>query len=301
MKFTAALLATVLGGVSAFTSPNVRSHSSTAVRMSDEAVEAPVETSDPDLPDPGLVALAKGLNPTIGYYDPISLGNADFWEQGNTATIGFLRHAEIKHGRVAMAAFVGYCVQSNYVFPWANTLAGDSFPGTDLSPEQQWDAFPVTGRRQIIFVIALLEIWDEIKGGDDGRQHYMRGGKPGDYPTFQSFRDDIHPILDLYDPFGFARNMDAETKERRLLMEINNGRLAMLGIFGFMAADVVPGSVPGLAGIARPYAGNIMSPFSENEGFFGFSSDATAAAVGSSSEAVSSAVASASDVVSALL
>merc|ERR1711865_1248952 len=60
--------------------------------------------------------------------------------EGEDATIGFLRHAELKHGRVAMAAFVGYCVQSNFVWPWAMTRAGESFPSTDLSPEAQWDA-----------------------------------------------------------------------------------------------------------------------------------------------------------------
>merc|ERR1719413_21722 len=173
-----------------------------------------------------LEAQAKQLNPTVGYWDPLNLAKADFWDQGDEATIGFLRHAEIKHGRVAMAAFVGYIVQSNFVFPWDNTLAGDAFPGLDLTPEQQWDAFPFRGRQQILFVIALLEIWDEIKGGDETRKHYMRGGRPGDYPSFQAFRDDIHFVLDLYDPFGFSKKMSAEKKEKRLLMEINNGRLA---------------------------------------------------------------------------
>ena len=56
------------------------------------------------------------------------------------------------------------------------------------------------------------------------------------------FRDNVHFVLDLYDPFGFSKKMSAESKERRLVMEVNNGRLAMIGIFGFMAADAVPGS-----------------------------------------------------------
>ena len=35
-------------------------------------------------------------------------------------------------------------------------------------------------------------------------------------------------------------------QERGLLVEINNGRLAMLGIFGFLAESKIPGSVPAL-------------------------------------------------------
>ena len=44
----------------------------------------------------------------------------------------------------------------------------------------------------------------------------------------------------------------------RLLAEINNGRLAMLGIFGFLVADEIPGYIPLLADIAKPYAGEVI-------------------------------------------
>ena len=38
----------------------------------------------------------------------------------------------------------------------------------------------------------------------------------------------------------------------------------MLGLFGFIAEAKVPGSVPGLQFI-KPYAGEIMAPFTEGD------------------------------------
>ena len=45
-----------------------------------------------------------------------------------------------------------------------------------------------------------------------------------------------------------------------LLAEINNGRLAMIGIMGFCAEQKVPGSVPWGPHL-KEYAGDFMQPF----------------------------------------
>jgi len=226
-----------------------------------------------------LQKIAASSNPILKFYDPLGLADADFWGSenagypgvGNEATIGFLRHSEIKHGRIAMFAFVGYIVQSNIHFPWSYSLSGAPLPDVSLSPEAQWDGLPIESKEQIFAVIACLELWDEMGGkfGEkEGTPHYMKGRKPGQYPPFENFRSSIHFAFDLFDPFGFSKNKSAEAKEVGLIRELNNGRLAMIGIMGFLAADKVPGSVPLLESVARSYSGDSMAPFSNDFSFF---------------------------------
>ena len=52
---------------------------------------------------------SEGFNP--GFWDPLGCSGMSFLTLDNDQAVGDLRHAEIKHGRVAMAAFLGYCVQ----------------------------------------------------------------------------------------------------------------------------------------------------------------------------------------------
>lgn len=186
-----------------------------------------------------LKTLALDLNPAIPYYDPLRLATNDFTGQGESATIGFLREAEIKHGRVAMAAFVGYWVQANGVlFNFASTFPNE----VGNTPPNQWDELPYDFRLSIILLVAIVEFAGEYKEGS-GEKHYMRGGKPGFHQWFPKF-----PRKD-------------EAKRLGRLKEINNGRLAMLGMFGFVSESTVPGSVPLLTGRIPAYDGNIWNPF----------------------------------------
>merc|ERR1711966_428827 len=97
-----------------------------------------------------------------------------------------------------------------------------------------------------------------------GMKHYMKGGKPGVYPSLKGVMP--HPVpFDLFDPFNLQGNMSPEKKEKSLLAEINNGRLAMLGIMAFVAESKVPGSVPALSGKIAPYSGEVMAPFAASD------------------------------------
>uniref|UniRef100_A0A7S2STH6 Plastid light harvesting protein n=1 Tax=Rhizochromulina marina TaxID=1034831 RepID=A0A7S2STH6_9STRA len=206
-----------------------------------------------------LKAIAEKSNPVLKFYDPLELSSTTIWGSTNDEAIAFLRHSEIKHGRIAMAAFVGYIVQSNGIhFPWPTSLDGSPFPYAAGSPPEQWDALSDAAKWQIILFIGFLEWFSEAAG-----THYMKGGVPGAYPNFSDNTGLIpHPVpLNLFDPFGFSKGKSAEAKANGLIKELNNGRLAMIGIMGFLSEQKVEGSVPLLKGLVAHYDGEPMAPF----------------------------------------
>jgi len=237
--------------------PQVQQHSAA---VAPRAISPAMETVE------DLKALAKDLNPKLGYWEPIGLTGISIFGQDEAATIGFLRHAELKHGRVAMAAFVGYIVGANGIhFPWA---LGGGVTYADIaaagSPPDQWDALPSAAKLQILLFIGLLEYFGESSYALEasGEKHYMKGGKPGFYPSLKT-AGVPHPVpFDLYNPFGFSnKGATEEQLARRRAVEINNGRAAMIGIMGFVSASKGL-IVPGLDTVTKPYSGEIMAFFS---------------------------------------
>ena len=154
-----------------------------------------------------------------------------------------------------MAAFLGFIAQctplvsgEHKFLPYRGYVAG-------CTPQEQWDNIPLYGKLQIFVLVGMLESYGEGASQPDGYVHYMRGGKPGYFPPFGG------PVPDLV--FGRAgiTRASAETNAKRLNVEVNNGRLAMIGLFGFLAEANCPGAVPGLTGLIKPYGGpKIMSP-----------------------------------------
>ena len=62
--------------------------------------------------------------------------------------------------------------------------------------------------------------------------------------------------------------MTKEKKQRRLRVEINNGRLAMIGIMSLLSEQSIPGSVPFFKDdVPADYYGNIFAPFETDFSF----------------------------------
>lgn len=101
-----------------------------------------------------------------------------------------------------------------------------------------WDAVPGFGKLQCLIFAFLFEFHSEMTIPGK-KAHYTKGGPlPGN----------ADPASDWVagDPLGFAASMSPETLRRKQNAELNNGRLAMIGIMSFSAASTIPGSVPAL-------------------------------------------------------
>jgi len=239
------IVALCLSGAAAYVAPVAPSAGSKLAASKDEVVA--LAEANPDF-----------LGKAIGFWDPLGALDTNFWGLGNEGTIGYLRHAEIKHGRVAMAGFLGYLAGSTELVSGPHKILPYRGYEPGLTPPEQWDAIPLYGKLQILVIVGMLESYGEILD-----PHYTKGGLPGYYPPIKGKRPEL--IFNLYDPFGFFEQDSVEKKARGRLAEVNNGRLAMLGLFACLSESkglIVP-PLDAIAGFPK-YDGDIMIPFSSD-------------------------------------
>merc|ERR1719191_435110 len=175
-------------------------------------------------------------------WDPLGISNAVSDE-----AVMWFRAAELKHGRVAMLASVGYLVgAAGITFP-GEIAKGVTFASCNADGVYNaWSNIPEEGKLQILFLILCLETATESK-----KPHYMRGGVPGRIDPLPFDRAEgtsglWAPKIRFWDPLNFTGALSAEQKARKRKAELKNGRLAMIGMVSFLIGHNLPGSVPAL-------------------------------------------------------
>jgi len=145
-----------------------------------------------------------GVTGPLGFFDPLELANGE--------NIAVLRTAELKHGRVCMAASLGVIVSEVFhpIFDrWDEgefvSAAASHFVPT--AANNFWPAFAV--------LTGAIEIVTKLKDPDN----------TGDYG---------------WDPLGLKPD-DPEKWIQLQNKELNNGRLAMFGIAGILVQELVTG------------------------------------------------------------
>lgn len=106
-------------------------------------------------------------------WDPLGLS-----ELGSEETLAWFRHSEVKHGRVAMAAFVGWWAVGAGLHLPGDLAFGTPFASIPTKGLEAWDAVPGWGKAQMLLFAGLIEFHDELFYSRRST-HYMRGGVPG--------------------------------------------------------------------------------------------------------------------------
>lgn len=133
------------------------------------------------------------------------------------------REAEVTHGRVAMLATLGFLVQEA-----VEKSGARPFPyveGPAIIHFQQVESKGTIFWAPLVFCIALAEAYRVGRGWQSPTENLF------------SLRDDYEPGNLGFDPLGF---LPTDPKERADMQtkELNNGRLAMIAIAGFVVQEL---------------------------------------------------------------
>ncbi|CAE8586987.1 unnamed protein product, partial [Polarella glacialis] len=157
-----------------------------------------------------------GVQAPFGFWDPAGLA-----KDGDVATFARRRSVELKHGRIAMLATMGYITPEvagkfpGYLDPQAGLKFTDVPNGLAAISK-----VPAAGWTQILLYMAFCEV--SRGAGSD-----ITNGRPGDFGFY---------VLTSKDPAEKAKKLNAE---------LANGRLAMMAIIGMFFQDGLTGAAWG--------------------------------------------------------
>ena len=174
---------------------------------------------------------APGITGPFGFFDPLGLsaGKSD-------GELKKWREAEIKHGRVAMLAAAGILVGEEVEF--GTPLFGDKLVGPAIYQFQEADQ--LTGFGFAAFIVGLIGTIEAYGIRKTWETSEETAARDKSYKNVAQMKEGyINGDLG-FDPLGLAPKDDAgffamQTKE------INNGRLAMIGVAGMLVQELVNG------------------------------------------------------------
>ncbi|CAM9434511.1 unnamed protein product [Choristocarpus tenellus] len=244
MKSTACACSVLasMASVSAFVTPNSFTANTKVVpgranlkrtrpNMSTPSEAVPTtEVPEPELVQTGpeYLATLPGSGAPLGIFDPLGIAS-----KFRAIDVKKFRESEVKHGRVAMLAFIGMLLQE-LAHPLYNG-------GADLGPaiyhmqaiESDFPLAPI----MLFVLIGVLE-GNNIYGKYSSA--YFGWEKQPIKEGIADLKEDFAPGDLGFDPLGLY-GKDAASKQAMGTKELNNGRLAMLAVVGIWAQELVDG------------------------------------------------------------
>jgi len=244
MKSALSLLA-LAASASAF-APGTSNFRNTALRMSEDAAEEVAVEEEAPVEEEPAAPVAKQKVPLVGA-SPFLGGKSFFlgeteWDLltmkwGSEETGKFIRAAELKHGRSAMIATVGYAFHKlgltfDKISPHEYLSITKDIKFADLAAMKPVDAMkslPAESWGQMFAFITLIEIYELTHSS--GKLAYDETVAPGLQPGGLTGDLGWNPLQITVD-------------DRRRTVELQNGRAAMFAISAWIAAETIPGSMP---------------------------------------------------------
>jgi hypothetical protein len=158
-----------------------------------------------------------GIAGPLGFFDPVG-----FCNQATEGRLCFYREVEVKHGRLAMLASLGFLVGEQYHPLFGGEVDTPSYLAFQQTPLQTfWPA--------VVAALAIPETFSILT--------FNNPTEPDGLWTVQKDREGG----DLgFDPLSIKPENPKKFKEMQT-KELNNGRLAMLAAAGMVAQELVTG------------------------------------------------------------